>query len=217
MSEQQKPDAPAPEQADPPPQSPQPTDDKADAKKPDDGEPTWLPDRLRREADKTRRDLLSEMGIDDPAIVKQLIEEKKAADEAAKSEQQKRDERIAELAKQAESASDLRESLAKYANSVKASLTDDQRAALEAISDDPQRQLDALPALQKTWAAPAPQSDAPPKTTAPPPDAPGDANPGSPPDPKATWDALRNPEGDSYNPFEAARYLAHNAHRIADS
>lgn len=67
-------------------------------------EPKWLPERLERARQTAVKELLDGLGVDDPAKLKSLIEERKAAEEAQLSELQKAQKARDDLAARAEAA-----------------------------------------------------------------------------------------------------------------
>jgi hypothetical protein len=60
-------------------------------------EPAWLPDRLERAKQTAVKDLLGELGVGSPDEIKALLEAKRQAEEAGKTELEKATARAAEL------------------------------------------------------------------------------------------------------------------------
>jgi hypothetical protein len=171
-----------------------------------EGEPAWLAPRLERE----RAKVLKDLGADSPEEVKKAIASAKAAEEALKSDAQKRGELESTLKAERAEKQAMAEALGAYAKSQMGALTEDQRNAVAAVAgDDPAKQLKIIEALKPTWAgaaAPAaPAAPPPPKDTAPAPAAPKDGAPSAPPDAKAIHEELQK-----VNPVLAARYALQN-------
>jgi hypothetical protein len=172
-------------------------------------EPEWLPARLERARETERKALLRELGVEDTKDAKAALDAYKAAQEAAKTEQQRVAERMATLEAQAKRAADLEAVVTTKATSEFAALTDSQRVAVEAIAGtDAAARLRAIEALRPTWTAPnatapkppiaAPASTAP-AAPAPAPTAPAEQNV------LATYDRLAKE-----NPAAAAAYRLRN-------
>jgi hypothetical protein len=190
-----------------------------------------LAERLARErkagANEALTSLLKELGVESSDVLKQAIDDRRKAEEQAKTDSQK----LGEL--QTRQTQDLAK-LKQYETALNASLmgeveslTPEQREAYEMLkSDDPAANMKVVLALQKakpkepaqpetpvapavpaTPAAPKPAADtAPPRGSAP------DSANESPPNHKAVWEGLQ-----TTNPFKAASYLREHKHRIFPS
>lgn len=168
--------------------------------------PAWLDARLERE----RAKVLKDLGIESLEDAKKAFEKIKAAEEAQKSDAQKRGELESTLKAERAEKQAMAEALGAYAKAQMDSLTEAQRNAVAVVAgDDPAKQLKTIEALRSTWAsaaAPAaPAAPLPPKDTAPAPAAPKDAAPGAPPDAKAIHEELKRA-----NPVLAARFALQN-------
>lgn len=185
--------------------------------KPDDKEPNWLNGRLEQAKRSARSEMLSELGIDDPEKLKAIVKRAAELEESSKSEIEKLTDKLSKLSPQAKKAEELSERLGRYADAELSKLTENQRAAVEAIAGgDKSRVLETIEALRPTWST-KPKDDA----EAPKP-KPAPANTGSngaaPPevsattvDHKATYEALKQT-----NEYQAKRYyLAHRAEILA--
>ncbi len=178
--------------------------------------PPWLAARLERE----RRTHLAELGINDPAKAKALLEAATKAENDAKSVGEKLGTTTAELATAKAEAERLRVITAEFAGRQMIGLTAVQQAAVKAIAgDDAAAQLKAITALTPTWAATgqiapvgapaAPAAPTPPASgTAPPPTAPGGTSI-SQQSPQETHASLLKT-----NPFEAANYAIEHVREV---
>lgn len=127
-------------------------DDKA-GEKPDDKEPAWLPARLERERSAATRAILKELGITDVADGKAAIDDLKKRREADKSELDKAREQKVALDKLDGSHKAALGVLTNRLAIEMKSLTDEQRAAVDALAgDDPVKALSAIDTLRPTWA-----------------------------------------------------------------
>jgi hypothetical protein len=200
--------APAPEVEKKP--EPKPEIKHPEAKAKPDGDPEWLSPRLERE----RKQLLKELGIDNPEDAKAALKAYREEQDRQKSEVQKLTERNIALEAKAKRAEELEEAIKASADAEMASLSADQREAVSDIAgDDPAKVLRAIKRLAPTWAvapkAPAAPAAAP-TDTAPPRDAPnGDRGTESQPDHKARYQQLK-----SENPVQAAYYLQQHSQHI---
>lgn len=169
-------------------------------------EPAWLGPRLERE----RAKILKDLGVESLDEVKKAVGEAKKAEEAQKSDAQKRGELESTLKKELAEKQALTEALGSYAKSQMGALTDEQRNAVSALAgEDPARQLKTIEALRPTWASAAavaaPAATPAPKDTAPAPAAPKEGAPLPPPDAKAIHAEMLKT-----NPIAAARYALEN-------
>lgn len=169
-------------------------------------EPAWLAPRLERE----RAKFLKDLGIDSLEGAKKAIDQAKAAEEAQKSDAQKRGELETTLKKELAEKQELAAALSSYAKTQMGALTEAQRNAVTALAgDDAAKQLKAIEALSPTWASAAAPAAAvtetKPKDTAPAPAAPKDGAPSAQPDAKATYEELKKT-----NPVIAARFALAN-------
>lgn len=197
--------APAPE-ADKKPE-PKP-EHKPEPKAKPDNDPEWLSPRLERE----RKQLLKELGIDNPEDAKAALRAYREEQDRQKSEVQKLTEKNAALEAKARRAEELEDAIKASASAELSSLTSEQREAVNDIAgDDPAKVLRAIKRLAPTWARdPAPKSPPAPADTAPPRDAPnGDKGTESPPDHKARYQQLK-----TENPVLAAYYLQQHSQHI---
>lgn len=172
--------------------------------------------RLERARMNERAALLKELGVEDPEKAKAAIAAAKAAEDAKKTAE----ERAAELRAKYESATTEAqrkdELIKEHASRMLMALTPEQQKVItDFAGDNPAEQLRAIHHFAPTWAKSEnaqPQASqtppkqetppaAPPAQTAPAPTAPAGTTPHSPPDPRATYMALR-----SKNPFAAAAY-----------
>lgn len=169
-------------------------------------DPSWIAPRLARE----RNSVLKELGADSLDDAKKVIAAAKAAEEAAKSDAQKRGELEIKLKAELEEKQAMAEALNAYAKGQMGALTEAQRNAVTAVAgNDPAKQLKTIEALKPTWAdaavPAAPAAPATPKDTAPAPAAPKDGSPSGPPDVKAIYEELQKS-----NPILASRYALAN-------
>lgn len=169
-------------------------------------EPDWLPSRLERERSKVLKDL----GVTNLDDAKKAIEAAKIAQEAQKTDAQKRAEAEAALKAAQDQAKEMTDALSVLAKSQMGALTDAQKnAVLTVAGDDPAKQIRTIDALRSTWAgaaAPAATAvSAPPTDTAPAPAAPKDGAVAPPPDAKAVHEELKKT-----NPVLAARFAIAN-------
>lgn len=174
------------------------------------GEPTWLPERLKRAEESAVKDLLKSTGfasLDELKAAKALVD-------AQKTEAQRVAERLAALEPKAKEAEDYKARLERYADGVLASLTEAQRAAVLSLSGgDKAKALDAVEALKPTWvqtAAPSQPAAVPvAAATAPAASAPKDSSASSKPK-TAEWEELKK-----VNPFAAAQFRFQHLAEIA--
>jgi len=176
-----------------------------------DPNPAWLKARLDREREKAQKELLRDLGVDDPKAAKDALTAYKAAQDAAKTEAQRLADEVASLKPKAERLSTLEGVVNARAEAELASLTDTQRAAVVSLAgDDPAARLRTIDALRPTWAAQQAANAAAPKPLAAPASTTASAaapRPGEPTqtDHKAVYADLKKS-----NPMAAAAYaLAH--------
>lgn len=105
------------------------------------GDPSWLPARLQRAQEAERKKLLAELGIEDPKLAKQLIEEAQKRKQDEMTELQKAQARIAELEPKAEEVVRIK----------------------AALQDTVEKRIEALP---KEWRDAVPEYEDPTKTLA---------------------------------------------------
>lgn len=196
--------APAPEQqqtATAPAQQPPAPTPPAPQNASDDKDPPWLSGRLDRHA----KQILKDLGIDNPEDAKAALKAYREEQERKKSDIQRLTEENAALAAKAKRAEELEQAVKTSADAEMASLTVEQReAVIDIAGDDPAKQLRAIKRLAPTWSRPAPAapSPTPVSNTAPGRDAPnGDTGTESPPDHKARYAQLKKE-----NPVAAAYY-----------
>lgn len=183
-------------------------------------DPNWLRERLDRNTESVRRQVLADLGVTDVAAARAAIDAARIAADANKSAEQ----RALEASQRASAAQTEAERLGavarEHAARMMAVLTPAQQQAVRDLSPDtdPAGQLRAIGILGPTWAAsaqPLPQSSQqaaetphPAASTAPAPSAaPAPNAPTSPPDHRTNYMTLRQT-----NPFAAAAYgLEHSA------
>lgn len=177
-------------------------------------EPHWLPDRLRRSEEAARKAILKELGVENPKDAKAALDAYKADQEAKKSELQRAQERAAALEAAAAERDQYRSAVEAQAAADLATLTPEQRAAVESLAgDNPLKVSNAIRALRPTWAAPATASVAPTAPAAPAPMA-APANTAAPAaaprptSPKSKWDEFQ--ELDRSNPRAAGLFYSLN-------
>lgn len=161
-----------------------------------------LNDRIAQAKRSEREAVLRELGVSSPDEVKAALAAKKAADDANKSAAEK----AADLARQLEAstskAAALELAVKERASLELASLTDAQRAAVQAVAgDDAASQLRAIDKLKPTWAAAPKPLPAPASTSAAPAAPPSKDAPAADVDHSAVYDALKKS-----NPMMAADY-----------
>jgi hypothetical protein len=129
--------------------------------------------RISAAVAKAHGDLLQSLGAKDLDELKTAHAKFREAEEAQKSELQKQIERATKLEAEAKAGATYRERLGQMVNAQVASLTPEQKAAVERLAgNDPLKIADALEVLRPTWAAaPAPSG----QTPAPPPPPPAPA------------------------------------------
>ena len=179
-------------------------------------EPHWLPDRLRRSEEAARKAILKELGVENPKDAKAALDAYKADQEAKKSELQKAQERAAALEAAAAERDQYRSAVEAQAAADLASLTPEQRAAVEALAgDNPLKVSTAIRALRPTWAVPAasvnPSAPAAPAPMAAPANTAAPAAAPRPTSPKSKWDEFQ--ELDRSNPRAAG--LFYSLHKLA--
>lgn len=159
------------------------------------GEPSWLPERLARE----QRSLLKKAGFETLEDAQAASSALKAQKEAEKSAADKAAEALIRATAAESNASSLRATVIEFANRELNGLTEEQKAAVNAVAgDDPSAQLKAIAALRPTWASAPVQSvsvDTAPPANAPAPVIAGETNH------RAQYEALKK-----NNPFAAAQY-----------
>lgn len=163
-------------------------------------EPNWLPSRLERE----RKTIARRFGAESLDEVEQRLAKAKEIEQERMSEVERLRARTAELEVAAKERDEFRSAIAAQAADAMASLTQEQRDAVEELADgSPAKQLKAILKLKPTWKA---QEQ--PKPPLPPPVSTSAATPG--PNPTApvtnnhlaTWERLKRD-----NPMEAAHYF----------
>jgi hypothetical protein len=166
-----------------------------------DKEPHWLPDRLRRAEEAARKAILKDLGVENPKDAKLALDAYKADQEAKKSELQKAQERAAALEAKANERDQYRSAVEAQAAADLASLTPEQRAAVEALAgDDPLKVSTAIRALRPTWAVSqtatpsAPVAPAAPPPMAAPVNTAAPAAAPRPTSPKSKWDEFQELE-----------------------
>lgn len=187
-------------------------------------DPNWLNDRIAQAKKSAADDVLKSLGVTDLEAAKSAIAAANAKAEADKTAEQRATELAAKLESEKAAAAKQAAVIAEHAGRMMVGLTAEQKAAVTAIAgDDPAAQLRAISALQPTWAsaaAPAaanPQAGAaaasaaaqPPVNTAPGHTAPAGSSPGSTPNARAEYEALR-----STNPFAAAEHGLRHAGEV---
>lgn len=202
---------PAAQPQDPPkPTESQPeTPPPAAAKPGEEEEPAWLPKRLEQAQRAAQTALLKELGIDSSDAAKAQLAELKELKQAQLSDQEKMEQRLAELEPAAARTQALEESLAGYAERELSALTEAQQTAVKGLAgDDPAKVLSTIESLRPTWAQAAPETPSKPEEPPPAPATTGHAGgppatgKQSPPDLAAEYARLRKE-----NPFAAAQLL----------
>ncbi len=173
----------------------------------------WLKPRLEQAKRSAETALLSTLGVKDAAEATALLAAARAAEDAQKTELQRKDEKIKSLEATAAKVMEYEQTIKGRAEFELSQLTDAQRASVTKLAGtDMAKTLSTIDALKPTWvAAPAPVVATPPAAvvvpppvnSAPPPNAPGGNVAGSPPDHKAVYKSLK----DSGNGVAAAAYL----------
>ena len=214
MSEQEKPaDATAasavPATATPPaPAEPAPEKPRVQA---DALPPDALKARLESAQQTARRELLKELGVEDPKDAKQALAELKQRQDAERTELEKAQAEADTLKAKATKADTYREILSRRAMAEMADLTEQQRATIKELAgDDPASVVNVIDKMRAgglLGSAQPKQPEAeknPPKVpdTSPGKTAPDETN-SSPPNHKAIHQELQQK-----NPFAAANYLA---------
>lgn len=216
----QSPATPAVPQSTTPAQPPQSTEQAQ-------GDLTWLPERLQRAKQTAVGDLCRKYNVKDEAELQAKLDRLSRLERESMTEAERRQAEIDELKPVAAKVEQYRTIMEARVVAELADLTDEQRAAVEALSgDDPAQQLRTIDALKPTWAkeasqaapAPAAAPASPPAPQAPPQPA-ADTAPGrasapsethdSPPNHKVIWDGLRQS-----NPFAASAYYRQHAQDI---
>jgi hypothetical protein len=196
MSEQASGGAPAPAQPTPAPTAePQPPVASA-TPAPSDQEPPWLGPRLDQAKKAERTALLKSLGYATEAEAKAALDAGKVAQQASLTQQERDAARIKELEPVALKATSLESTVKEYADEALATLTEAQRAAVQAIAgDDSARVLTTIKQLRPTWVASAPAAPAAPPPPAPantaPPGTPPPPKPADPQSPRAIWEAKK--------------------------
>ena len=178
----------------------------------DDLPPEALNQRLERE----RRKILSDLGVENVDDVKKALAEYKAAQDAKKAESELWAEKLAAYEKQVAQLSALQSVVSERARYELEQLTDEQRAAVRALSgDDEAAALRAITALRPTWQrgeqVAQPSTVPEPLSTSAKASAPADTT-HSPPDRRAEWESLKRT-----NPVAAANYLLRHRTEIFPS
>jgi hypothetical protein len=163
-------------------------------------------------------ELLSKLGLSSEEELASAIASHKAAQEAAKTEQQKAVERDVELQKTKAQLSEYQAAIEATWNSESVKLTTEQLAAVtEVAGDNPAARVRVLGVMRKTWAAtptaptaaPTTTTTAAPVSTMPAGTAPAATGTTSPTDHKAEYDRLQK-----QNPIKAASYMQRHAREI---
>lgn len=116
--------------------------------------------------EQAQRSVLKALGIESIDAAKAALATAKAAEDAKKSDAQKLAEYEGQLTSKSASVDALTKTVAAFAQSQMASLTDGQKAAVMSIAgDDPSKQLSTLEAMKPTWTLPAPATVAAPVIT----------------------------------------------------
>ncbi len=178
----------------------------------------WLKPRLEQAKRSAETALLATLGVKDAAEANALLEKARAAEEAQKSELQRKDERIKALETTAAKVTEYEQTIKGRAEFELSQLTDAQRASVTTLAGaDMAKTLTTIDALKPTWvvppapvvATPPPAVVTPPVTSAPPPNAPGGVNV-SPPDHRARYKEIKA----SGNAVAASQYLKAYEHFI---
>jgi hypothetical protein len=104
-----------------------------------------------------RKAMLAELGVDDPAKIKQIVDEQRKREEAQKSQEQKLAELTVREQQREARLKELEETVKLDASEQLAALTEDQRkAVLDLAGEDPAKQRKAIATLRPTWAPAAP-------------------------------------------------------------
>lgn len=169
--------------------------------------PEWLDARLAQARKSAEVDLLKALGAENTEEAKAALTELKTRREAAKSAEEKAADLGTKLSAAEKDKAEYAEALKAFATAQLASLTPEQKAALEAIAgSDPAKQIKAYAALSATW-KPTVTEVVTPVTkpvvvdTANPRNAPAPAGLTTEEDPKAKYE-----RGAVINPFAAAQY-----------
>jgi len=171
----------------------------------------WLAARLEGAKNTAQKALLAELGFSDVATAKAAAAEAKARADAGKTAEQKAAELAAQLTTTQTAAQQNADILTEHAARMFGVLSPTHQALVKSFAgDDPALIVSTIGKLTDSGVLvyedePAPGAP-PPATTAPPPVAPGGTTVASPPDHKATYEALRQ----GNNPFKAAIYGARN-------
>jgi hypothetical protein len=115
-------------------------------------DPSWLPKRLDEAKAAAKRELLKELGAEDPRDIKAALADLHAKREAEKSEIQKLTEKAAALATKATRADELEQVLSARAKREMAGLSEARRNAVIALAgDDPALRIKTIDALRPSW------------------------------------------------------------------
>lgn len=213
--------APAPVATVPPAVAPPPPVAAPVAAPPAQGEPDWLPDRLKRAEETARQKVFADLGVTDPAKAKELLAAAAKAEADARSVGEKLGAATTQLQTVQTELERQKAITTEHASRMMMALTAEQQSAVKAIAgEDAATQLRTITALTPTWAAagtPAGGAPPPPKAPVTPPTgtappvggAPPPAPPGSPPDHAAIHAELLKT-----NPFAAARYGLEHADEV---
>lgn len=183
-----------------------------------DGNPAWLPDRLKQAQEARDKAWLKDLGVDSPDLAKKLVAEGRAAAEAKKTAEERHRETETAL-------TTTRAELAAYKTAIDARAADEfsrlskeQQDAVTAIAgDDSAQRLKTIAALTPTWKA---EPAAPAASAKPPVAAPASTAPAKK-DPPTTG---TKPEGDAnaeyerlsaINPLVAAQFYLDNYSAIS--
>ncbi len=214
MSEQQGAPAPqnTPAPATPIALSPSPAPSPQAAPIDTDAEPAVAPKWLSSRLERAEKQALSRLGFKDEADAKAALEQRRAAEEAAKSTEEKRLDAEKRAKKFESDLSERDELIAKLAEGKMAALPDSLRAAIEETAgEDPLLQLQLIERFEPAWKASGAQSSGPRPAQTAAPAAPAPA-PGQPKTDFQKWEELR-----ATDPVRASLFYQMNSMRIEQS
>lgn len=182
-------------------------------------------ERLQREREAGTKSLLDQLGVNDPAVLKSLIDEHKAREEAKKSIEEKAATTAAQLEAERQDKARLLSVVKERVDVEFGLLSEAQKSAvIKLAGDDPEKRLRAIDALWPTWQnetkpTPTPTPAADDKTPAPPPPPAKDTAPraAAPADDGKT--VSTDPRGEyervgKENPFAAALHGHRHAREV---
>lgn len=141
----------------PPPAPVAPPPPPAPGEPAEGAEPAWAKARLERSKDAGRKEVLRELGIEDPKDAKASLDALRAYQESQKSELQKAQERAALVDPLVKERDAYKARLEAHAAIALAQLSPEQRAAVERLSGgDPARTAEVIEWLRPTWGSGAP-------------------------------------------------------------